>query len=270
VIGLALVALQIAAARPSAAAVRPQGADPVQRHTIVIDAGHGGPDHGMTGPLGGGAKLTEKAITLAVAKRLGEMLELRGEKVVYTRKTDTLIALGDRGRIANEANGDLFISIHVNAANPDWKSPAGARGFETYFLSVAKTEDERRLEELENASSRFETAKASVAGDAVSFILNDMYQNQYLRESSLFAESVQKTLGQVHPGPNRGVKQAGFRVLVTAFMPAVLVEIGFGSNPAEATYLRDPLRQAELARSIADAAVSYLRERDRRQAGSSR
>jgi N-acetylmuramoyl-L-alanine amidase len=270
VIGLALVALQLAAVRPSAAPVRTQSVEPPQRHIIVIDAGHGGPDNGMTGPLGGGAKLTEKTITLAVAKRLGAMLQLRGDSVVYTRTKDTLIALSDRGRIANEAKGDLFISIHVNAANPDWKSPAGARGFETYFLSVAKTEDERRLEELENASSRFETPKAAASGDAVSFILADMYQNQYLRESSLFAETVQKTLDGVHPGPNRGVKQAGFRVLVTAFMPAVLVEIGFGSNPTEANYLRDPLRQAELARSIADAAVAYLRERDRRQAGSSR
>ena len=120
------------------------------RRTIIVDAGHGGVDNGMTGPIGGGPKIYEKNITLAVAKKLGEQLESRGVDVVYTRTTDTLIALDDRGRIANRAQGDLFISIHVNAANPNWKDPGGSRGFETYFLSEAQTEDARRVEQMEN------------------------------------------------------------------------------------------------------------------------
>lgn len=213
----------------------------------------------MTGPIGGRPKIYEKDITLAVSKKLGQALSARGVDVVYTRTTDTLIALDDRGRIANRASGNLFISIHVNAASPTWKNPGGARGFETYFLSEARTEDARRVEEMENSAVRFEQANDKVeSGDPLSFILSDMQQNEHLRESSELADLIQRRLGRMHPGPSRGVKQAGFRVLVTAFMPAVLVEIGFGTNPAEAAYLSDAGRQAAIANAIADAAMQYL------------
>ena len=237
------------------------------RRTIIVDAGHGGVDNGMTGPIGRGPRIYEKDITLAVACRLGEELKARAVDVVYTRSTDTLIALDDRGRIANRASGDLFISIHVNAANPNWRDPGGARGFETYFLSEAKTEDARRVEQMENAVVRLESRPASRADDPLSFILSDMTQNQHLRESSELAELIQHRLGRMHPGPSRGVKQAGFRVLVTAYMPAVLVEIGFGTNPKEAAYLSDPARQDAIARAVADAAMDYLQRYEGRLAG---
>jgi N-acetylmuramoyl-L-alanine amidase len=181
-----------------------------------------------------------------------------------TRTTDTLIALSDRGRIANEQRGDLFISIHVNAANPNWRNPGGARGYETYFLAEAKTEDARRVERMENASVRFETEAQAARKDPLSFIINDMAQNEHLRESSELAAIIQQRLGKVQPGPNRGVKQAGFVVLVTAYMPAVLVEIGFGTNPDEARFLNNEARQRELAAAIADAAVEYLEHYERR------
>jgi N-acetylmuramoyl-L-alanine amidase len=239
------------------------------RRTVVVDAGHGGPDNGMTGPYNQTPSLVEKQVTLEVAKRLGRELERRGLRVIYTRRTDTLIALSDRGRIANQAGGDLFISIHVNAANPGWRDPGAARGFETYFLAEAKTEDARRVEQMENESVRFETGPRVGKDDALSFILSDMKQNEHLRESSELAEIVQERLAATHPGPNRGVKQAGFRVLVTAFMPAVLVEIGFGTNAQEAAYLNDPARQTTIATSIADAAVEYLRRYERRVHGGS-
>src|SRR5215813_7604930 len=105
------------------------------RRTVIVDAGHGGVDKGMHGPLGGGPRIYEKNITLSVANRLGQELASRGVDVVYTRTTDTLIALGDRGKIANRAGGNLFISIHVNASSPKWKAreQRAARGFETYF-----------------------------------------------------------------------------------------------------------------------------------------
>ncbi len=237
------------------------------RRTVIIDAGHGGVDNGMVGPLGGGPKIYEKNVTLAVALRLGEQLKARGVDVVYTRTTDTLIALDDRGRIANRSNGDLFISIHVNAANPNWKDPGGSRGFETYFLSEAKTEDARRVEHMENESAQFEDGSRSGADDPLSFIFSDMAQNQHLRESSELAEIIQQRLGAVHPGPSRGVKQAGFRVLVTAYMPAVLVEIGFGTNPREAAYLSDGGKQDVVAGAIADAAMDYLQRYERRATG---
>ena len=242
---------------------------PVRRHRrmVIVDAGHGGVDDGMRGPLVGGPKLIEKDITLAVAKKLGNALLERGVDVAYTRTTDTLIALDDRGRIANRDGGDLFISIHVNAANPTWKDPAGARGFETYFLSEARTEDARRVEEMENAAVRYETAGPAVdKNDPLSFILSDMRQNEHLRESSELADAIQHRLGRMHPGPDRGVKQAGFRVLVTAYMPAVLVEIGFGTNAREAAYLSDPARQRAIASAIADGAMEYLQGYERRVA----
>jgi N-acetylmuramoyl-L-alanine amidase len=239
------------------------------RRTVIVDAGHGGVDNGMSGPIGGGPRIYEKNVTLAVATRLGEQLRQRGVDVVYTRTRDTLIALDDRGRIANRANGDLFISIHVNAANPNWKDPGGSRGFETYFLSDARTEDARRVEQMENSAVRFEHEIAPHdKGDPLSFILTDMQQNEHLRESSELADMIQKRLATMHPGPSRGVKQAGFRVLVTAYMPAVLVEIGFGTNPREAAYISDPDKQDAIATAVADAAMAYLRRYEGRVTGS--
>lgn len=259
-----LVVFSSAAAAAKAAAPAAPPKPPPPRHTVVVDAGHGGPDNGMTGPLGAPIALREKDVTLAVAKRLGRELQARGMKVIYTRTTDTLIALSDRGRIANQAGGDLFLSVHVNAASMEWREPAAARGYETYFLSEARTEDTRRVERMENESVRFETNAEVAKDDALSFILSDMKQNEHLRESAELADLVQANLATMHPGTNRGVKQAGFRVLVTAFMPAVLIEIGFGTNPAEAQYLNNAKQQSAIAAAIADAAVTYLQHYDRR------
>nr|MBA3671552.1 N-acetylmuramoyl-L-alanine amidase [Gemmatimonadaceae bacterium] len=234
------------------------------RKLVVVDAGHGGPDAGMHGPIGGGPAVYEKQITLNVARRVGAALGQRGIDVKYTRTTDTLIALSDRGRIANDAHADLFVSIHVNAANPGWKDPGGARGFETYFLAEAKTEDARRVERMENEVVKFESRATTRSGDPLNFILNDMAQNEHLREANELADLIQHRIGGVHPGPSRGVKQAGFRVLVTAFMPAVLVEIGFGTNAHEAAYMTDPARMDELSAAIADGVLEYLKRYERR------
>jgi N-acetylmuramoyl-L-alanine amidase len=259
------------AARRTASAPAPRarssGTGPEARRSrrlVVVDAGHGGPDNGMSGPIGGTRKIYEKDITLAVAARVAAALRSRGVDVLMTRTTDTLIALYDRGRIANQKHGDLFLSIHVNAANLSWKDPAAARGFETYFLAEAKTEDARRVERMENEAVRFETGANAPKGDPLSFIINDMAQNEHLRESSDLAETIQHGLAGIHPGPSRGVKQANFAVLRTSFMPAVLVEIGFGTNAAEASYISDAARQRQLADAIADATVEYLSHYERR------
>jgi N-acetylmuramoyl-L-alanine amidase len=235
-----------------------------ERRTVVVDAGHGGTDPGMRGPYGRKRQIREKDITLAVARLLRVELQRRGYDVVMTRTKDTLIALSDRGRIANRAEGDLFLSIHVNAANPRWRNPGAARGFETYFLAEAKTEDAKRVEEMENEAVRFETGADAPKDDPLSFIIADMAQNEHLRESSELATFIQQRLGGVHPGPNRGVKQAGFRVLVTAYMPAVLVELGFGTNAAEADFMASLAGQRRLADAIADATVEYLDHYEKR------
>lgn len=266
-----------AAATPASTRAAPPATSPlgntttangtVRQRVVVVDAGHGGPDNGMSGPIGGGPRIYEKNVTLTAAKQLRRALEARGVRVVMTRTTDTLIALSDRGKIANQARGDLFVSLHVNAANPRWKTPGAARGFETYFLAEAKTEDERRVEAMENEAIRFEAPVDASRDDPLGFIIRDMAQNEHLRESSRLAELIQAGMRTVHPGPSRGVKQAGFRVLVTAFMPAVLVEVGFGSNRADAAWMTDPARVEQMADTIADAVVKYLAQYERKVGG---
>lgn len=234
------------------------------RPRVVVDAGHGGRDPGA--PMRG-TSAREKDVALSVALHLGDVLKRRGVDVIYTRTTDTLIALDDRGRLANEAKGDLFISIHVNAANPKWKDPGAARGFETYFLAAAKSDDAKRVEEMENESVRFESEADVPSGDPLSFILSDMMQNEHLRESADLADIVQRHLRVVHRGPDRGVKQAGFRVLNNAFMPAVLVELGFGTNAEEAAFLTSSPKQRALATAVADATMEYLERHQARISG---
>ncbi|HJP58913.1 MAG TPA: N-acetylmuramoyl-L-alanine amidase [Gemmatimonadaceae bacterium] len=241
---------------------------PRDRKLVVIDAGHGGPDNGMRGPIGTASPwFVEKDVTLSVARKLESVLRARGYDVLMTRTTDTLIALYDRGRIANANHGDLFVSIHCNA--PGYNNAAGARerGFETYFLAEAKTEDERRVQDMENESVKFETGANAPKGDPLSFIITDMAQNEHLRESSDLAQTIQDGLIEVHPGPNRGVQQANFAVLRGSYMPAVLIEIGFGSNQSEATYLTDQANQRALARNIADSIIAYLGHYESRVGG---
>ena len=229
-----------------------------QRRLVVVDAGHGGPDNGMTGPIGGGPRLVEKEITLAVSRLLAQELRDAGVEVLMTRTTDTLIALSDRGRIANRNKADLFVSIHVNATGGRGAAAARERGYETYFLAEAKSEDARRVEQMENESVKFETGANAPKGDPLSFIINDMAQNEHLRESNDLAETIQQGFRQFHPGRDRDVQQANFAVLRGSFMPAVLVEIGFGTNAAEAAYLGDGANQRQIAASVARAVLDYL------------
>jgi len=246
---------------------RTRPAAPPAPKIVVIDAGHGGPDNGMTGPIGSPVWFTEKDVTLSVAKKIAAVLRARGVDVLMTRTTDTLIALADRGRIANSNHGDVFISIHCNAPGTNNAAGARERGFETYFLAEAKTEDERRVQDMENESVKFETGANAPKGDPLNFIITDMAQNEHLRESSDLAQTIQQGLIDVHPGPNRGVQQANFAVLRGSYMPAVLVEIGFGSNQSEATFLSDQANQRALARNIAESVIAYLAHYDSRIGG---
>lgn len=261
-----VVALSVAAlgAGPEQAqGQQASGASP--RRLVVVDAGHGGVDPGARGPSG----MREKDVALAVARRLARLLEDDPRiEVRMTRDADTLIALRDRPRLANAwraAGGAdrpaLFISIHANA-----HSRATAHGFETYFLSEAKTADAARVAAMENAAEQYEDPAERPSND-LSFIFQDLRQNLYLRESSDWARMIQARLGSVHPGPDRGVKQAAFVVLNGAFMPAVLVELGFITNPDEERLLAHPGRQAEMARQLARAISDYF-DRQQMAAGS--
>jgi N-acetylmuramoyl-L-alanine amidase len=250
----------------AAAPATPAARAPVRRRTVVVDAGHGGRDPGSLLTTGSGT-VPEKTVALAVSLKLRDALQARGVSVVMTRTRDTLIALHDRGPIANRARGDLFVSVHVNAANPGWRNASATRGFETYFLAEAKTEDEARVARMENEAVKFETTTETSRSDPLGFVLRDMAQNEHLRESLTLATLMQGSMKAVHPGPNRGVKQAPFSVLVNSFMPSVLVEIGFGSNPAEARWMTSPAEQQKLADAIADACVEFLAQYERKVGG---
>lgn len=265
--GAAALLLALALLIFGAAPARGQG-PAAARPLVVIDAGHGGVDPGARGPRGE----REKDVTLAVARRLAALLRASGDlDVRMTRDRDTLVALRDRPRLANRwraegGAGDrpaLFVSIHANAHRV-----ASARGYETYFLSEAKTEEARRVAEMENAAEQYEEERPAARDDALGFILNDLRQNHYLRESAEWAEQVQARLAGAHPGPDRGVKQAGFVVLDGAFMPAVLVELGFITNAGEARMLIDAARQQQLAERLAAAVRDQLAPpADRARAG---
>lgn len=233
----------------------------VRRHSVTIDPGHGGVDPGNPGiqfPRG----VTEKHVTLAVGLLLREELQARGVRVRMTRTTDTLIDLRHRGGYCTE-ECDLFVSLHVNSLRrrPGYQR---VRGFETYFLGEAKTEDAARVARMENDAVRFErpTGEESVRG--IDFILKDLQMNEHLRESARFATLVQEHLGQVHPGEDRGVRAGNYIVLNTARRPAALIEMGFSTNPQDGRLLTTPSSQRALARSMADAIVAYLSEYERR------
>lgn len=236
-----------------------------QRHRIVIDPGHGGRDPGNPGLYVAGG-LVEKDITLAIGRLLRAELTRRGLEAAVTRATDTLIDLADRGALCS-SDCDLFVSIHVNAMPPAaGRRRSAASGVETYFLSDAKTEDQKRVAKMENDAIRFET-DAPAAGDGpLAYILRDLQLNEYLRESARLAELVQGKVSGVHPGEDRGVQQAGFMVLSSARRPAILVETGFATNRSDGAFLGSSLGQRKIANAIADGIVAYLLEFERKLA----
>jgi N-acetylmuramoyl-L-alanine amidase len=252
----------VATPAPTRAANTPPGLS--RRYTIALDAGHGGVDPGNPGVVLNGRRVNEALLTLQMAKQVEHELRARGLDVIMTREDDRLIALDQRGPLANARRADVFISLHTNAANPKWRNGGAVRGVETYFLATARTEDERRVAAMENEVVRFEVETNPSAGNPLGFILNDIAQNEHLRESLDLAQLVQGSLAAKHPGPNRGVKQAGFVVLTKAFMPAILVEVGFGTNLADARWMASPEGQRDIATSISDAVLEYLRHYERR------
>jgi len=231
-------------------------------HTIVVDPGHGGIDPGNPGLHFPGG-LAEKDITLAIGRLLRAELVRRGLTVVLTRSTDTLIALSDRPLFCRAAC-DLFVSIHVNSM-PRGQRQARVSGVETYFLSDAKTEDQKRVTQMENDAVRFEAATASGDGP-LAFIIRDLQLNEYLRESARLAELVQGRVAAVHPGDDRGVQQGLFFVLAAARRPAVLVETGFATNKTDGPFLASALGQRRIVNAIADGVVTYLLEFERKLA----
>jgi len=227
--------------------------DPVK--VVVIDPGHGGESIGATSSEG----WREKDLTLKVALKLRDRLKaVPGLKVYLTREMDKYMSLDERAEFANKLNADLFLSVHANAC--DEKS---ASGFETFFLSLnASDEDSRKLaiwENLELSGNRANHSK-ELARDNLSeldMILGDMAQSEHLAESEVFAKIIQNNLALIMKNPNRGVKQAPFRVLMGANMPAALVEVGFLTNAKDRKNMLDEKNQDKIVTILANSILGF-------------
>jgi N-acetylmuramoyl-L-alanine amidase len=220
-------------------------------HTIVIDPGHGGSETGAISPNG----VPEKELTMQLARELEAKLAQRlAVRVVLTRNGDEGLRLDDRTAIANQNKADLFVSIHLNSS-----LGSGAYGTETYFLSPQATDTRAaRAAAAENAGAEG-TAGAGDAAEQqdLQLILWDLAQAHHMVESQRFANMIQGELNQTLQLKDRGVKQAPFRVLMGAMMPAVLVELGFLSNPEEEKKLQDPAYRDQLVDALARAIGRY-------------
>ena len=224
---------------------------------IVIDPGHGGKDPGTIGVTG----LREKDVALSVGLKLGELIRKNfpGVKVVYTRSTDVFIPLYRRGQIANEAGGKLFISIHCNATP---RKPSPTRGTEVYLLRPNRSEEAIAIAEQENAVITLEEGYEDRYQELTdeNFILVTMAQTAYMRSSEVLAEQVHREMSKVPGLRGRGVRQAGFYVLVGAAMPNILVETAFVSNREDEKLLRSKTSQARMAEALYQGIVRYKKE----------
>jgi N-acetylmuramoyl-L-alanine amidase len=226
--------------------------------TIVIDPGHGGMDPGAIGQSG----IEEKKVVLDIALALRDLFKKKTKLTVYlTRDSDRFIPLVDRTRFANEKKADIFVSIHANSIEGNKKKKDGTRGYKVYFLSEAKNEEDKLAAMRENAVIELEDKTHKY--DNLQDILIDMAGNEYLRESQDFSimvtesfSSCLKTIPRLH----LGIGQANFWVLNGTYMPSVLVEVGFISNPQEEKDLSDPPVQKSIASGIFEAVMNFKKK----------
>lgn len=233
---------------------------------VVIDAGHGGKDTGAVDN-----NVREKDINLAVAKRLGELIEkkMKGTQVVYTRSDDSFVSLQGRADIANKAKGDLFISIHTNSVDLKNKNRSTIAGASVYTLGSQKDDANMGVARRENSVIEMENGyEQKYAGfdpnKDESYIIFEMAQKNNLNRSNRFAKMVQDNLVNHAGRKDRGVHQAGFWVLWSTSMPSVLIELDFICNPESAKYMTSKEGVDQLAESIFDAVKIY--EQNNRQA----
>lgn len=240
-------------ARAAQAAAAPvPSEEPLGIRTVVIDPGHGGSETGAIGPAGTMEKELTLLLARALAERLGQELGLR---VSLTRTDDVDLGLDDRSAFANQNRADLFLSLHLNSA-----ARGEAKGAETYFLSL-QASDERAADaaQLENVVGETPAEPGSDQFD-LQLLLWDLAQSRHLASSQRLATIIQEELNRQLDLPDRGVKQAPFRVLMGAAMPAVLVELGFVSSAAEEQRLRDPAYRAELVSTLVRAVGRFKAE----------
>ncbi|HOC43196.1 MAG TPA: N-acetylmuramoyl-L-alanine amidase [Thermoanaerobaculales bacterium] len=244
------VVLELGAVEPSAGAAPPEAfAERTGPRPIVIDPGHGGSDTGAAS----GSGIVEKEVVLAVARRLATILAGQGHTVRLTRPGDDVRALTDRTSLANRVDAVAFVSLHANAS-----TVAAVQGAETYYMSL----DDSSTDEHAAATAQLENRSGEDGGrSSLDLILWDLAQAEVLNESAELALAVQGRLNERLGLKDRGVKQAPFVVLTGATMPAILVEIGFLSNPAEAQQLASVDHQQRLAEALALGIDDFVRSR---------
>ncbi|MBT04134.1 MAG: N-acetylmuramoyl-L-alanine amidase [Crocinitomicaceae bacterium] len=220
---------------------------------IVIDAGHGGKDPGRPNKSG----IKEKDIVLNIALDLGKKLKNSGNEVLYTRDKDVFLTLRQRAKIANEADADLFISIHCNAFHD-----SSVHGSETFVYGLHVSNANLNIAKKENDITFLdehyqETQESFNPSSTESVIGLTLMQEEYLDQSILLASFVQDNFRKDLNRKNRGVKQSGFWVLHNTYMPSILIEAGFMTNPNEGAYLNSKKGQTEISNSIYDAIIKY-------------
>ncbi len=227
---------------------------------VVIDAGHGGVDPGTISPRTG---VREKDITLAVALKLARELERRGGiQPLLTRDRDVFVEVMERPSLAVDWEADLFISIHVDA-QPGGRS--SARGFTTYHLGQARTDDALAVARRENAVIELEEGAAPPNLQQLEIILATVDRDAYRRESRLLAGHIQNGLRGAVDSQDRGARQGPYYVLMTpGLLPAVLVELGYITNRTDESQLTDQSRQNRIARALADTIERFLDDTGRR------
>lgn len=227
-------------------------------NVIVLDAGHGGKDPGaMNRRLG----INEKDITLAVALKVGEYINtyMPDVEVIYTRVDDRFINLGDRGPIASQANGDLFISIHANSVSNN----TTAHGAEVYILGLARTESALASMKRENSAANLGSGGGPIQLSEEELLIYELANAGNLAVSDRLASMIEDQFSSRAQRRSRGVKQAGFQVLWDLPMPSVLIELGFITNPNEAKYMASEYGQSILASAIFRAIRDFKLDHDK-------
>ena len=215
---------------------------------VVLDPGHGGTQEGAVGIC----DLKEKDVTLHISIELARLLNTSGKaRAILTRTTDKTLGLRERTRLANRAKAHLFVSIHANAS-----TTSKGYGIETYFLSQQSSDKQSAQTALRENEGLTPTLPKEQ--ESIDFILKQMTHNAAHRQSQQLAIHFETILKQSLHSRGRGVLQAPFVVLLEAEMPAVLVEVGFLSNPEECEQISDPKYQAKIAQALSTAIISHL------------
>ncbi len=220
--------------------------------TIVLDPGHGGKD---AGALGRRYHLKEKDMALRLARKIKDILEGGGIKVIMTRSDDTFIPLERRAEIANHCGADLFVSVHLNASRSKF-----LKGFECYFLSNATDDNARALEAYENSSLKLGDGASAERSRELDKTLWDLTLTENRLESAELASHICDAVEQSLAISNRGVRSARFYVLKYTNMPAVLVEGGYISNRYEEMKIKDPNFLDRIAEAVAGGILKYKKE----------